>query len=109
MKNERSIHNLDTLDKEIYRLQLEAKAKEKQLEENADFIRKNARHLFIDELFCRNKRKNSTENGGSQAGDAKSSRWTVFMEKLTDQFTQRAADGIENLFERMFAKKKKHH
>ena len=108
MKNEKPIRNLDTLEKEIYRLQLEAKAKEKQLEENASFIRQNARQLFIDKLFCRNKRRNDSE-AGSQAGSSGSSRWKLFMEKLTDQFAERAAEGVENIVERFFTKKNKHH
>ncbi|HEX2628450.1 MAG TPA: hypothetical protein VHM26_05555 [Chitinophagaceae bacterium] len=105
MSTASSIHNLDTLEKEIYRLQLEAAAKEKQLEENVDWLRHNARQMIIDELFCRKRRQTSADES---AHNGKHERWKNFFDRMAEQFADRAADGVENLINKLFNKKRKH-
>ena len=105
MSTSSSIRNLDTLEKEIYRLQLEAASKEKQLEEKTDWLRHNAKQMIIDELFCRKRRQTSTEQSSY---NGKHERWKTFFDRMAEQFADRAADGVENLFNKLFHKKKKH-
>jgi hypothetical protein len=105
MNSTSSIHNLDTLEKEIYRLQLDAATKEKQLEENIDWLRHNARQLVIDELFCRKRQQAST---GESPGNGKHERWKNFFDRVGEKFADRAADGVEKLLDKLIDKKRKH-
>lgn len=102
-----SIHNLDMLEKEIYRLQLEAAAKEKQLGENFDWVRHNASKVIIEELLCKRNRHHPKEEDAGNNNN-KQERWKEFFNKMADKFADRAADGVENLIDKLFHRKKNH-
>jgi hypothetical protein len=104
MKKGKTIHNLETLEREIYRLRLDAKSKEDKLNENFEHCQKNFPHLVMNSLFCR---KKHGENDRNFFGSAfKNEKLTLFIDKIVDRFSDRAANGIDHLFEKIFHKKK---
>ncbi|HEY6504802.1 MAG TPA: hypothetical protein VIZ28_12555 [Chitinophagaceae bacterium] len=105
MKRTRKIHNLDTLEKEIYRLQLEAKNTEEKLDRNFDHLRDNYSSMFMNSFFSSRRNK---EEGRSSFFDSffKNENFTAAINKVTDHIANRAAEGIENLVDKIFQKKK---
>ncbi len=107
MKKSKNIHNLDNLEKEIYRLRLEAMRQEKKLSDNMAYLRENANSLIIHSVFCRKKttfeKKNSEEEGFF-----KNERFNSMINRIKDRIANRAADGIESLLDRLFHKRKHH-
>ena len=107
MNEQRQIHDLASLEREIFRLRCEARDKEKKIRENLDNLGKNVASLFINSLFC---------NRSSSAGPAKTAGHSFFKnEKLntiishiSDRVADRASEGIENFMDRIFRKREHH-
>lgn len=59
MKKLKNIHNLDTLEREIYRLELEAKNIEQKFDRNFERLQNTGFSMFINSIFHR--RKSCTE------------------------------------------------
>jgi hypothetical protein len=72
----------------MYRLQLEAKNKENKLKDNFEQLQKNFPRLLINSCSCRHQ------------------KFSLFIDKIVDKISDRAANGIDHLFERIFQKKK---
>jgi hypothetical protein len=63
MKKEKNIHNLDSLDRELYRLNLEAKNLEEKLDHNLDHLQENYLSMTMNSVFGRHENKNNGDNG----------------------------------------------
>jgi hypothetical protein len=105
MKKKDSIHNLDTLEKEIYRLKLEARLKEVRLTENWEQLLQDFPEVLTNSLFCR---KKGNENGKETFGQKvfNNERRRFFMDRLFDKFSDRITGKLDELFERVFQKNK---
>ncbi len=102
------IRNLDTLEKEIYRLRLEAKNYEEKLEHNLDHFQKNYASMAINSVFRRSPEKES----GKERIKEKifSSIWNNEkirngINKIIGHLADRASEGIENLFDKILHRK----
>jgi hypothetical protein len=105
MKKGNNIHNLDTLEREIYRLRLEAKNREDKLDDNWEYLQKNFPKLLINSFSCTNKSKANGKESFFRSA-FKNEKLNIFIDKIVDRFSDRAADGIDHLFEKIFHKKK---
>jgi hypothetical protein len=105
MKKAKNIHNLDTLDKEIYRLKLEAKNIEDKLDDNFEKLRHNWFSMSMNSIF--HKKKNE-ESSKSHFFDSffKNDGFNAVVNKITDHIANRASDGIDSLIDKIFHKKK---
>ena len=105
MKHDTNIYNIETLEREIYRLKLEAKNRGEKLEANADYLQKNFAKLVMNSFSCRQKSK---ENGKKNffKSTFSNEKMHAFVDKMVDRFSDRAADSMEHLFNKMFHKKK---
>jgi len=62
MKKTKSIHNLETLEKEIYRLKLATKNIEAKLDSNLDHLQENYWSMTMDSFFCKDGNKKDDTN-----------------------------------------------
>ena len=62
MKNIKKIHNLDTLEGEIYRLKSDAKNIEEKLDKNLDHFQENYWSMTMDSFFCKGNKKDDTNS-----------------------------------------------
>lgn len=102
------IKNLDTLEKEIYRLRLEAKSFERKLEDNLDHLQKNYASMAINSVFG----KSSEKESGKEKIKEKifTSIWENEkirngIDKIIGHLADRAAEGIENLIDKILHRK----
>jgi hypothetical protein len=103
MGKNRLIHSLDSLEKEIYRLQLEALEKEKKISENMEYLHDNASTILFNTLF-RKKRGSEQKMKGNFF---KTEKFERIISKFADRLTDRAANGIASFFEQVFSRQKK--
>ncbi|HVT86602.1 MAG TPA: hypothetical protein VHD35_15465 [Chitinophagaceae bacterium] len=102
------IKNLDTLEKEIYRLRLEAKNYESKLEDNLDHLQKNYASMAINSVFSRSSEKESgkekiKEKIFSSIWDNEKIRNGI--DKIIGHLADRASEGIENLIDKILHRK----
>ena len=62
MKEKKNIHNLDSLELEIYRLQLEGKNMEEKLVKNLDYLQDNYWAMAMNSFFNKTERKKNGES-----------------------------------------------
>ena len=104
MKKSKNIYNLDSLQREIYRLKLEAKRMEEKFDSNIEDLQENYASMAMNSIFhkCRHK-----ENGKSNFFDSFFENYGFHaMNKIGDRIVEKAAEGIEGLIGKLFHKKK---
>lgn len=87
----KDIRNMDQLEKEIYRLRLEARKKEDLLSRQLDFFRDNFASITMNSFFTRTKKE---KGSGSAKG------W--FFSSIADKLADKAINGIEHFFKKYF-------
>jgi hypothetical protein len=103
MKNEYTIHNLDTLEKEIYRLKLELRLKEVKLTDNWEKLLSDFPEILTNSLLCRNSEKlNGKETFGQRIFN--NEKRSAFVDRLVERFSDRIAEKFDELFEKVFHK-----
>ena len=105
MKKVKSIHNLDSLEKEIYRLQLEVKHVEEKLDHNLDHLHENFSSIAMNSFFCSKKNK-SSEKDSLFSEVLNNEKLNSVLGKVTDRMAERAADGVAKLVDKIFSRKK---
>jgi|SRR6266496_4584204 len=107
MKKVKNIRNLDSLEREIYRLKLETKNTEEKLDHNLEHLQENFSSMAMNSLFC--KKKNKEEEKENHLGSfLKNEKLNIVVNKITDRIADRAAEGIDKLIDKIFHKKKQH-
>ena len=105
MKKAKNIHGLDSLEREIYRLKLEARRIEDKMDHNLEHLQENFTSMTM-KSFC-SKRTNKEEGKESLFGSfLKSERLNSVADKITDHIAGRAANGIDKVLDKLFHKKK---
>jgi hypothetical protein len=89
--NKKDIRNMDQLEKEIYRLRLEARKKEDKFSSQLDFFRANFASITMNSFFSRSNKEKS--NAGPKER---------FFSSIADKLADKAINGIENLLKRYF-------
>ena len=102
MKKTKHIHNLDTLDKEIYRLQLETMKMEQRLGRSFEYLQENCASLLMNVIFRRRKK---SESSGFFSSFFHNDNFKSAFNRITDRLAGKAAEGIEVLLEKLFRKK----
>ncbi len=102
MKRKKNIKDIDTLEKEIYRLKLEAKRTEDKFENNIDFLEKNYPSMVVNSFFCGEKEKK--DNGHSHSF-FRSEKLNSILSSVTDHIAEKASDGIKDQIDKLFRKK----
>ena len=101
MSQHNSIHNIDSLEKEIYRLKLDLERTKKCIGGQWDYLSTHGSSLFKKPFSCSNKAKQKEEE--------KNGKHSFFSEKLNtlsgkiiDNITERAAQRMDRMFEKFF-------
>src|SRR6185503_2802722 len=105
MKKAKNIHSLDSLEREIYRLKLEAKSIEEKLDHNFEHLQENFSSITMNS-FCSKKKNKENEKDGLFGSFLKSEKLNTVADKITDHVANRAAEGIDKLIDKIFHKKK---
>lgn len=97
------IHNLESLDREIYHLQLEARKLEDRLDDNIVYLQENYGKMLRKSLFKR--AASATEESGSIPGQmfhsfVQNERVQSSLEKLMDLLAGKVAEGLDKLMGR---------
>ena len=105
MKKKDTIHNLDTLEKEIYRLKLEARLKKLHLTENWEQLLRDFPEILSNSIFYRKREK---ENGKGTFGERifNNERRSAFVDKIVEKCSDRVIQEFDDLFEKVFQKTK---
>jgi hypothetical protein len=103
MKKRYTIHDLDTLEKEIYRLKLELRLKEVKLTDNWEKLLSDFPEILTTSLLCRNSEKlNGKETFGQRFFN--NEKRSAFVDRLVERFSERIAEKFDELFEKVFHK-----
>ena len=99
------IKNLDTLEKEIYRLQLEARNYEDKLGENLDYLQKHYASMTVNSIFNRasSTKEKVKEKIFSSIWENEKIRSGI--DKIIGHLADSAAEEIENLIDKILHKK----
>lgn len=101
MKHNRNIHNADTLEKEIYRLKLEANKIETKLDDNFQRLHQNFSSVFTDTFF----HKKKEEKNSFFDSFFKNEHFTNTVNKMGEHVSNKAAEKVESLIDKLFQKK----
>lgn len=109
MAKPNQIKNLDSLEKEIYRLKLEARNNSKKLSSQMDHLQQHYASMTANSFFCKGDEKKSS----GKANEKESFFHSLFenetfqdgVDSLLDRFAGRAAAGLDKLFSKWKAKK----
>jgi hypothetical protein len=104
-KAKNNIHNLDTLGREIYRLQLDAQKTEEQLDRNLDSLRENFPSLFMNS-FRAGKKNKANGRCGPFESTLKNEALNAAINKISGHIADRAVEGIDSLIRKAFHRKK---
>jgi len=99
------IKNLDTLEKEIYRLQLEAKNKKERLEENLDYFQKHYASMTVNSIFNRSSSGKEKVKEKFFSSIWENEKIQNGVNKIISHLADRAAEGIENLVDKILHRK----
>ena len=98
------VHNLDTLEREILRLRLKAKATEEELEKNMDYLRENYT-AFLFHSFTNTKKNQGSGKHTLLELLLKNEQLNAALNKLSEHVANKASGHIENLVDKLFKKK----
>jgi hypothetical protein len=105
MKKAKNIHNFDTLEREIYRLKLEAKNIEEKLDRNLDHLQENYFSMTMNSVFGKSRQHDETR-GGFFDSFFKNESFNAAINRMTGIIADKAAAGIEILIDKLFHKNK---
>ena len=106
MKKAKNIHNLESLEREIYRLKQEAKSIEEKLDHNFEHLQENFSSITMNS-FCSKKKNNENGKAGLFASFLKDEKLNTVADKIKDHVASRAAEGIDKFIDKIFHKKKR--
>lgn len=96
-----SIKNISELDKEIYRLQLQAKNLEDKMDDQLTYLQQHYPGMIMNSVLP-NKENITQRLTGSLLNNQKVQ---TVLEKLTDHLADKAAEGLDKLVDKLFHKK----
>ncbi len=101
MKKQKRIHNIESLEREIFRLRLESRDQEKKIADNVDKLGEKGFSLFMNSLFCKNPRSTGSNNKENHSF-FRNEKLNSIVSNLTDRIADRVAGGIGALADRIF-------
>lgn len=98
------VHNLDTLEREILRLRLKAKATEEELEKNMDYLQENYPAMLFHS-FTNTKKEQASKKHTLLESLLKNEHLSTAINKISEHIANKASVHIENLVDKLFKKK----
>lgn len=101
MKKATNIHNLDTLEREIYRLQVEAKNMEKKFDRNCNYLQHHYSSMFVNSFF---RRKRDSDEGKKNFFESffNNDKFHAAITAISDRLADKATEIIEKLMAKIF-------
>jgi hypothetical protein len=99
------IKNLDTLEKEIYRLQLEARDQKDKLEKNLEYLQKHYASMAMNSFFQKNSSSKEKVKEKILNTIWENEKLRTGIDKIVDYVTEKATDGVESLLDKIFHRK----
>jgi hypothetical protein len=99
------IHNLDTLDKEIYRLKFYGKELESRMDDNLGYLKDNYGRMAKNSIFSKKEGVKETLVDGIAGSFIKNERLQQAIDKIVDHLVDKATEGIDVLIDKIFQKK----
>jgi len=96
------IKNTDTLEKEIYRLRLEAKDRKDKLEKNLDWLQKHYASMMMNSFFNRSSSAKEKVKEKIFSSIWENEKIQTGVDKLAGYFAEKASDGLESLLDKLF-------
>lgn len=103
MANKKS-HNLDSLDKEIRRLQKKARALETQIDDNFTYFQHHSGSMFVRSLLPRKLEGEAVTGNRVVDTFLQNERLQRILIRLADRLAEKLGDGLNWLVDRMFRK-----
>jgi hypothetical protein len=105
MKRSKNIHNIDSLRREIYRLELEAKNIENELGKNFGYLRQNYSSMATGSFFSGKKKENPGK--GIFNSFIKNENVASFMNNISGHISERVLENIDGLIDSAFRRQNK--
>jgi hypothetical protein len=97
MKEKKNIHNLDSLEREIYRLKLQAKNMEGKLDKNLDYLQENYLSMTMNSFFCQDDGKKS-RGGSNFKHEGLNATINTIAGNIADKASERLHSWMNNFF-----------
>lgn len=95
-----TIHNLDQLEKEVYRLKLKSKLLEEKMNDHLDYFQQHAGGLFFNSIFQRRNSSGETTPGIVQMLLGHDGLHSA-IQRLVGHYADKAAEGLDHLIEKL--------
>ena len=102
---ETKIKNIDTLEKEIYRLQLKARDCKDKLEENFEHLQKHYASMTMNSFVNRSSSPKEKIKEKILNTIWENEKVRTGIDKIVDYVTEKATDGVETLLDKIFHRK----
>lgn len=104
MKSSR-IHNLDSLEKEIYRLKLHSRKLEDKMDENFTHLKENYGRMARNSVFGKKDGSMKDALGAGISGAFfRNERLQQAIDKIVGHLVEKATEGIDALIDKLFKK-----
>lgn len=103
MKSSR-IHNLDSLEKEIYRLKMHSKKLEDKMDENFIHLKENYGRMARNSVFGKKETTKDALGAGISGAFFRSERLQQVIDKIVNHLVDKAAEGLDSLIDKIFKK-----
>jgi len=103
----RNYHNLDTLEKEIYRLQLKAKNTKDKLNDNFDYLQDHYTSMTMNSVFNRSSSRKEKMKEKIISFIWENEKIQDGLDQIIDRLTDKTSEGIESLLNKIFHKKER--
>jgi hypothetical protein len=104
MSTGKNIHNLDSLEREIYRLRLEAKNMEQQLDKNLSYLQKHYSSMTLHSIFQQKEPKELLKEKILHSV-WENEKLQQALGKIVDHLVDKTVEGAETVFDKVFHKK----
>ena len=102
MREKKNIHNLDSLEREIYRLRLQAKNMEGKLDKNLDYLQDNYWNMTMNSFFC----KDGSKKNGDASNFFKHEGFNATINTIAGNIADKASERLHGWMNNFFGKSK---
>lgn len=96
------IHNLDTLEKEIYRLKLHSKKLEDNMDDNFNHLREHYGRMARNSFFSKKDNLKDALGAGIAGTFFRNERLQQVIDKIVNHLAEKATEGIDGLIDKLF-------
>jgi hypothetical protein len=104
MRKTKKIRNLDSLDRELYRLKLEAKNLEEKIDHNLDHLQENYLSMTMNSVFSGHESKRNGNNGFWKSF-LKNDGFNSAVDSIAGNIATKAAEGLNEWLNKFMHKK----